>query len=182
MFTLMFCHVKKKINPNTSIGRLCLGENNQGSLDEGIENKEQWKGPKFQDTATNGEKKERKLCLEYEEKNGEKLLKRELLVSLKGEFYFVKFIINPEEDDVEPSMILGRSFFRLAKGIVDFGNGILTIYLDTTNFDEDSSDDLENIFANVDNVDVTDLLPLEITNIPHFVCNMGKNARIKIKP
>ncbi|GJT51400.1 hypothetical protein Tco_0977557 [Tanacetum coccineum] len=109
-----------------------------------------------------------KLCLEYEEKNGEKLLKREFLVSLKGEFYFVKFIINSEEGNVEPSVILGRSFFRLAKGIVDFGNGILTIYLDTTNFDDDSSDDLEIIFANVDNVDVTDLPSLEITDIPHF--------------
>ncbi|GJS21735.1 hypothetical protein Tco_0450367 [Tanacetum coccineum] len=39
-----------------------------------------------------------KLCLEYEEKNGENLVKKELLVSLKGEFYFVKFILNPEED------------------------------------------------------------------------------------
>ncbi|GJS45688.1 hypothetical protein Tco_0595809 [Tanacetum coccineum] len=227
----MFVMLRKKngtqhsIATITSIGRLYLRENNQGSLDEGIENKEQWKGPEFQDTATSGEKKENKvftfyrmeekseryfapcyvgglhaydgevnlehernlisnefavkLCLEYEEKNREKLVKRELLVSLKGEFYFVKFIINPEEDDVEPSVILGRSFLRLAKGIVDFGNGILTIYPDTTIFDDDSSDDLENILANVD---VTDLPPLEITGIPHFVCNMGKNAKIKRKP
>ncbi|GKA74926.1 hypothetical protein Tco_0781304 [Tanacetum coccineum] len=53
-----------------------------------------------------------KLCLEYEEKNGEKLVKRELLVSLKGEFYFVKFIINPKEDDVEPSVILETKKFE----------------------------------------------------------------------
>ncbi|GJR79894.1 hypothetical protein Tco_0150679 [Tanacetum coccineum] len=33
-----------------------------------------------------------------------------------------------EEDDVEPGVIFGRSFLRLTKGIVDFGNGILTIY------------------------------------------------------
>nr|GEX21338.1 hypothetical protein [Tanacetum cinerariifolium] len=98
------------MDPNTSIGRFCLGENNKGSLDEV------------------------KLCLEYEEKNEEKLVKRELLVSLKGVFYFVKFIINPGEDDVEPSVILGRSFIGLAKGIVDFGNRILTIYPDTTIF------------------------------------------------
>ncbi|GJS29765.1 hypothetical protein Tco_0490385 [Tanacetum coccineum] len=38
--------------------------------------------------------------------SGEKLVKRELLVSLKGESYFVKFIVNPEEEDVEPSVIL----------------------------------------------------------------------------
>nr|GEW52014.1 hypothetical protein [Tanacetum cinerariifolium] len=215
----------EKINPNTSIGRLCLGENNQGSLDEGIENKEQLKGPEFQDTTTSGEKKESnvftiyrieekskcyftpcyvgglnaydgefnldhernlltnkfavKLCLEYKEKNREKLVKQELWVSLKGEFYFEKSIINPEDDDVEPSVILGRSFLRLSKGIVDFGNGILTVYPDTTIFYDDSSDNFKNIFANVD---ATDLPPLEITGMPHFVCNMGKNARIKRKP
>nr|GEU58889.1 hypothetical protein [Tanacetum cinerariifolium] len=38
--------------------RLQKGENNKGSLDEGIKNKEQWEGPEFQDTATSGEKKE----------------------------------------------------------------------------------------------------------------------------
>ncbi|GKD21779.1 hypothetical protein Tco_1223482 [Tanacetum coccineum] len=45
-----------------------------------------------------------KLCLEYKEKIGEKLVERELLVSIKGEFYFVKFVINPLEDDVEPKI------------------------------------------------------------------------------
>ncbi|GJV91625.1 ribonuclease H-like domain-containing protein [Tanacetum coccineum] len=61
-----------------------------------------------------------KLCLDYEVKKGKKLVKKELIVALKGELYFVKFIINPEEDDFEPGVILGRSFLRLAKGVVDF--------------------------------------------------------------
>nr|GEV95308.1 hypothetical protein [Tanacetum cinerariifolium] len=61
-----------------------------------------------------------KLCLDYEVKKGNKVLKKELIAALKGELYFFKFIINPEEDDVEPGVILGRSFMRLAKGIVDF--------------------------------------------------------------
>ncbi|GKC57170.1 agenet domain-containing protein [Tanacetum coccineum] len=42
-----------------------------------------------------------KLCLDYEMKKGKKLVKKELIVALKGELYFVKFIINPEEDDFE---------------------------------------------------------------------------------
>ncbi|GKG54728.1 hypothetical protein Tco_0560383, partial [Tanacetum coccineum] len=37
-----------------------------------------------------------KLCLEHEVKRGYKA------VALRGEVHFVKFIINPEEDDVEP--------------------------------------------------------------------------------
>ncbi|GJS04997.1 reverse transcriptase domain-containing protein [Tanacetum coccineum] len=43
-----------------------------------------------------------KLCLEHEVKRGNKLAKKELIVALRGEIYFVKFIINPEEDDIEP--------------------------------------------------------------------------------
>nr|GEV20981.1 hypothetical protein [Tanacetum cinerariifolium] len=64
-----------------------------------------------------------KLYLDYEMKKGKKLVKKELIVALRGELYFMKFIINPEEDDFEPGVILGRSFMRLAKEVVDFGNG-----------------------------------------------------------
>nr|GEW24145.1 hypothetical protein [Tanacetum cinerariifolium] len=45
-----------------------------------------------------------KLCLEHEEKCRNKVVKKELIVALRGEIYFMKFIINPEEDDVEPRM------------------------------------------------------------------------------
>nr|GEW38148.1 hybrid signal transduction histidine kinase M-like [Tanacetum cinerariifolium] len=42
-----------------------------------------------------------KLSLDYEVKKGNKVVKKELIVALKGELYFVKFIINPKEDDIE---------------------------------------------------------------------------------
>nr|GEU96106.1 putative RNA-directed DNA polymerase [Tanacetum cinerariifolium] len=42
------------------------------------------------------------------------------------------------EDNVEPEVILGRSFMRLAKGIVDFSNGVITIYLEPDPFKDDS--------------------------------------------
>nr|GEZ68933.1 xylulose kinase-1 [Tanacetum cinerariifolium] len=35
---------------------------------------------------------------------------------------------NPEEDDVEPNVVLGRLFMRLAKGIADFGNEVVGNY------------------------------------------------------
>ncbi|GJT99359.1 hypothetical protein Tco_1109698 [Tanacetum coccineum] len=70
-----------------------------------------------------------KLCLNYEVKKGKNLVKKELIVALNGELYFVKFIINPEEDDFEPGVILGRSFLRLAQGVVDFGNGVITLLI-----------------------------------------------------
>ncbi|GJY52774.1 putative reverse transcriptase domain-containing protein [Tanacetum coccineum] len=78
-----------------------------------------------------------KLCLEHEVKRGNKVVKKELIVELRGEIYFVKFIINPEEDDVEPEVILGRSFLCMTKAITDFEAGTVTIYLEIDPFLED---------------------------------------------
>ncbi|GJR91888.1 hypothetical protein Tco_0215899 [Tanacetum coccineum] len=79
-----------------------------------------------------------KLCLDYEVKKGNKVVKKELIVALRGELYFIKFIINPKEDDIEPRVILGRSLMRLVNGIVDFGSGMITIYPEQDPFDDDS--------------------------------------------
>ncbi|GKD01330.1 retrovirus-related pol polyprotein from transposon TNT 1-94 [Tanacetum coccineum] len=46
-----------------------------------------------------------KLCLEHEVKRENKVVKKELIIALRDEIYFVKFIINPEEDDVEPGIL-----------------------------------------------------------------------------
>nr|GEW46763.1 hypothetical protein [Tanacetum cinerariifolium] len=56
------------------------------------------------------------------------------------ETQFVKFIINPEEVDIKPGLVLGRSFLRLTKVITDFGNGIITIYPDPKFSNDDDSD------------------------------------------
>nr|GEW51344.1 hypothetical protein [Tanacetum cinerariifolium] len=55
-----------------------------------------------------------KLGLQYKvKKNGEKVVNHELLVALKGELYFVGFVINLEEDDVELGVIFRHSFLKL---------------------------------------------------------------------
>ncbi|GJT18684.1 hypothetical protein Tco_0877390 [Tanacetum coccineum] len=75
-----------------------------------------------------------KLCLEHEVKRGNKIVKKDLIIALKGEIYFVKFIINPDEDDVEPWVIFGRSFLHMTKAITNFKAGTITIYLDIDPF------------------------------------------------
>nr|GEY24125.1 hypothetical protein [Tanacetum cinerariifolium] len=50
-----------------------------------------------------------KLCVEQKLKNGDKVVKKEVIVALSGEIYFV----NHEEEDIEPGVVLGRSFLRL---------------------------------------------------------------------
>ncbi|GJS85437.1 hypothetical protein Tco_0751978, partial [Tanacetum coccineum] len=121
-----------------------------------------------------------KLCLDYEVKKGKKLVKKELIVALKGELYFVKFIINPEEDDFEPGVILGRSFLRLAQGVVNFGNRVIIIYSEPDPFEEESkktgksSDDWDQLLDfNFDDV------PKSGEELPPFVCKMGKSNRNK---
>nr|GEV64971.1 hypothetical protein [Tanacetum cinerariifolium] len=112
-------------------------------------------GLELQDTASSGQEKEAKVFTFYrmEEEDeyyftpcyGEKWRKsseKRVLVSLKGEFYFVKFKVNPKEDDVEPNVVLGRSFMRLTKGITDFGNVVITIHPELNPF-LDNSEEIE---------------------------------------
>nr|GEW69934.1 hypothetical protein [Tanacetum cinerariifolium] len=96
-----------------------------------------------------------KLCLDYEVKKGKKIVKKELIIALNGELYFLKFIINPEEDDYEPGVILGRSFLRLAYRVVDFDNGGQLLDF---NFDDVSKFGEE---------------------LPPFICKMGKSNHNK---
>ncbi|GJY54020.1 hypothetical protein Tco_0445684, partial [Tanacetum coccineum] len=103
-------------------------------------------------------------------------------VALKGELYFVKFIINPEEDDFESGVILGRSFLRLTKGVVDFGNGVITIYPEPDPFGDDSKKTRKSL----DNWD--QLLDFNLDDVPKFgeelplfVCKMGKSNRNKMR-
>ncbi|GJY76409.1 ribonuclease H-like domain-containing protein [Tanacetum coccineum] len=121
-----------------------------------------------------------KFYLDYEVKKGKKLIKKEFIVALKGELYFVKFIINPEEDDFEHGVILGRSILRLAKGVVDLGNRVITIYPEPDPFKDDSektgksSDDWDQLLDfNFDDV------PKFGEELPPFVCKMGKSNRNK---
>nr|GEV67960.1 hypothetical protein [Tanacetum cinerariifolium] len=121
-----------------------------------------------------------KLCLDYKVKKVKKLVKKELIVALNGELYFVKFIINPEEDDSEPGVILERSFLRLAHGVVDFGNGVITIYLEPDPFEDNykktgkSSEDWDQLLDfNFDDV------PKFGEELTLFICNMEKRNRNK---
>ncbi|GKC98474.1 hypothetical protein Tco_1168749 [Tanacetum coccineum] len=150
MVVLMLSYSIRVTDPNLSLGKICLGENVVEISSDKVDGSRDWNSPEFQDTANSGQKKETKamenmilneyavkLCQEYEVKRGNKVVKKELIVALRGEIYFVKFIINPEEDDVEPEVILGRSFLRLTKAFTDFGAGTVTIYPEFDLFLED---------------------------------------------
>ncbi|GJY86060.1 hypothetical protein Tco_0500086, partial [Tanacetum coccineum] len=90
----------------------------------------------------------------------------------------------PEEDDVEPGVVLGRSFMCLTKGIADFENGIIKIYPELNPFLDNSGetekvDDDWNLL--LDDLDFGDVLEIEGVEISPFVCKMGKKSRNKRK-
>nr|GEZ86829.1 hypothetical protein [Tanacetum cinerariifolium] len=117
-----------------------------------------------------------KLCLEHEVKRGNRIVKKEFIVILGGDIYFMKFIINPDDDDVEPGVIFGRSFLRMTKAITDFKAGTIIIYpeidpfLEDTKEGEKSMDDWDQLVDfNLDDIPLLggeELLP--------FICKIGK--------
>ncbi|GJV74516.1 retrovirus-related pol polyprotein from transposon TNT 1-94 [Tanacetum coccineum] len=145
----MLSYFIRVMDPNSSLGKFCLGEDVVVISSDKVEGSRDWNSLKFQDTANSGQNKETKamvfyqieteevsdrfvapcfvngleaydgeinlgveknmisneyavkLCLEHEVKRGNKVVKKELIVALRGEIYFVNFIINPEEDYVD---------------------------------------------------------------------------------
>ncbi|GKD69313.1 hypothetical protein Tco_1323403 [Tanacetum coccineum] len=193
MVVLMLSYSIKVMDPNSSLGKICLMEDVVVISSDKVEGSRDWNSSEFQNTANSREKKETKamvfhqmeteevsvrfvapcfvngleaydgeinlgveenmisneyavkLCLEHEVKRGNKVVKNELIVALRGEIYFVKFIINPEEDDVEPGVILGRSFLHMTKAITDFGTGTVTIYPEIDPFLEDIKEEEKSL-------------------------------------
>ncbi|GJZ43858.1 hypothetical protein Tco_0591113 [Tanacetum coccineum] len=149
------------MDPNSSLRKICLGEDIVVISSDKVEGSGDWNSPEFQDTANSGKKKETKAMVFYqmdteevsdrfvapcfvnrlEAYDGNKVVKKEPIVALKGKIYFVKFIINPEEDDVEPGVIFGRSFLCLTKAITNFGARTVTIYPDIDPFLEETKEE-----------------------------------------
>ncbi|GKD67751.1 DNA-directed DNA polymerase [Tanacetum coccineum] len=124
-----------------------------------------------------------KLCLEYEVRKGKKLIKKELMVLLRGEIYFVQFIINPDDDEFEPGLVFGRSFLHSANAIVNFGEGTISIQPDIDPFilsnDEEGKPDLDYLEMLLD-FDFDEEQQTE-TDLPPMECKMGKGNRNKKK-
>ncbi|GKC26674.1 hypothetical protein Tco_1033968 [Tanacetum coccineum] len=150
------------MDPNSSLRKICLGDNVIEISTDRVEGSGDWNSPEYQDMACSKGKKVMNAFSFYRMEtdeiseryiapcfvNGleaydgevnlaydENLISNEFAVKLCLDY---EFIINPEEDDFEPGVILGRSFLRLAKGVVDFGNGVVTIYPEPDPFEDDS--------------------------------------------
>ena len=229
MVHLMLCCQMLEMDPNSSIGRMCLDKGNSLAENDQVESEGNWDGEGTWDTADSGKRKEVKaytffrmekedgtwdrymtpcyvegvnafdgvtdldcdknyvsqeVVIEKKWKytklaNGDKKLDKKLLVNLEGEIYVVEFYVNPEEDDVEPTVILGRDFLRQAKAIVNLQLGLITLWPEPPVYDSED----EELDALLANFSVEELPPLSPNpnDFPNYVCNMGKSSRNKNK-
>ncbi|GKC72751.1 hypothetical protein Tco_1118634, partial [Tanacetum coccineum] len=105
----------------------------------------------------------------------------ENMISNESEIYFVKLIINPEDYDVDPEVIIGRSFLQLIKAIIDLRARTVTIYPDIDPFLEETeeegkrNDDWDHLL----DFNIDDIPLLGEEGLPSFVCKMGKSSHKK---
>ncbi|GKB77507.1 ribonuclease H-like domain-containing protein, partial [Tanacetum coccineum] len=87
----------------------------------------------------------------------------------------------PEEDEVEPGVIFGRSFLRMTKVIADFMVGTITIYHDIDPFLEETEDEgkSNDDWGHLLDFNIDDIPLLGEEGLPPFVCKMGKSSRNK---
>lgn len=113
--------------------------------------------------------------------DGSVIVTKKLLVSLKEELFLVEFYVNINENKGEPNVILGIPFLRLARSIVDFANGLLTIWPNATMIENDLMN-LDELLAGISEDDLPPLPNHENTptlGTSEFVCKMGKSKRLK---
>ncbi|GKB80354.1 hypothetical protein Tco_0947249 [Tanacetum coccineum] len=169
MVVLMLCYFIRIMDPTSSLGKNCLGDNVYGSSSEKVEGHGDWNAPEYTDTTGSKEKKVTK-ALSFYNMETDKVSERYIapcfvngLEAYDGEInlafdenlisneYAVKLCLDYEvkkgnkEDDVEPGVIFGRSFMRLVNGIVDFGSRVITIYPEKDPFEDDSEKIEKNI-------------------------------------
>ncbi|GJX89696.1 hypothetical protein Tco_0341710, partial [Tanacetum coccineum] len=142
---LLFCPIRV-MDPSSSIGKTCLGENVIEISSDKAEGQGDWNSPEYQDTANSGEKKETKPMFfhkmdtkEVSDRyvapyfvNGLEAYDGEINLGVEESMisneFAVKLCLEHEEEDVEPGVVFGRSFLRLTKAIVDFRTRTVTIH------------------------------------------------------
>nr|GEU36753.1 hypothetical protein [Tanacetum cinerariifolium] len=186
------------MDPNSSLKKICLREDVVVITSDKVKGSGDWNSLEYQDTAVSKGKKVVN-TLNFYMMETDEISERYIapcfvngLEAYYGEVnfefdenlisneYAIKLYLDYEEDDYEPGVILGRSFLRLAHEVVDFGNGVITIYLEPDPFEDDSektrksSDDWDHILDfNFDDV------PKFGEELPSFICKMGKRNHNK---
>ncbi|GKF15837.1 hypothetical protein Tco_0057299 [Tanacetum coccineum] len=123
------------MDPSSSVGKTCLGENVIEISSDKNEGHGEWNSPEFQDTTNSRGKKETKAMVFHKMETEDSSDRFVAPCFVNGlEAYDGEINLGLEENmisnefSVKLCVVSGRSFVHLTKAIVDFGNETITIY------------------------------------------------------
>ncbi|GJX64385.1 hypothetical protein Tco_0298728 [Tanacetum coccineum] len=171
------------MDPSSSIGKTCLRENVIEISSDKAKGHGDWNSLEFLDTTNSGGKKETKAMV-FHKMDTEEVSDRYVSPCFVNGLEAYDGEINLREDDIEPGVVLGRSFLRLTKAIADFETVTIKIYpeldpfLESYEEEEKIRDDWDLL---LDNLDFEDMPDIEGVSVSQLVCKMGKSSKNKRK-
>ncbi|GKA79272.1 hypothetical protein Tco_0785868 [Tanacetum coccineum] len=164
------------MDPNSSLGKICLGENVVVISSDKVEGSRDWNSQEFQDTANSGQKKETKAMVFYQMDTEE----------VSDRFVAPCFVNGLEAYDgeinlgVEENMISNEYAVKLClEHEVKRGNKVvkkeLIVALRETEEEGKRNDDWGHLL----HFNIDDIPLLGEEGLPPFVCKMGKSSRNK---
>ncbi|GJV44897.1 hypothetical protein Tco_1429433 [Tanacetum coccineum] len=184
------------MDPNSSLGKICLGENVVEILSDKVEGSGDWNSPEFQDTANSGQKKEKKAMVFHQmdtEEVSDRFMAPCFVNGLKAydgginlgveenmilNEYAIKLCL--EHEVKRGNKIVKKELIVALRAITDFGAGTITIYPDIDPVLEDTEEEEKNMD------DWDHLLDFNLDDIPllggeelmSFVCKMRKRSSL----
>ncbi|GJY04447.1 hypothetical protein Tco_0370387 [Tanacetum coccineum] len=179
------------MDPNSSLGKICLGDDVIVISSDKVEGSGDWNSPKYQDTTVSKGKKVMN-ALSFYRMETDEISERYIepcfvngLEAFDGEIYlaFDENLISNEFAKGKDIRLFLKIILRSAKGIVNFREGTITIQPDFDPFllssDEEKNPNLDDLETLLD-FDF-DEEPQTETDLPPLVCKMGKGSRNKKK-
>ncbi|GKD56040.1 hypothetical protein Tco_1289427 [Tanacetum coccineum] len=168
------------MDPNLSLGKICLGDDVIEISSDKVEGPRDWDSSEYQDTAGSKGKKVKKALTFYRMETDEVSERYITPCFINGlEAYDGEIHLAFDENLISNEFAV-KSFIRLVNGIVDFGNGVITVYPEEDPF-EDNSEKTENSPDDWDH-----LLDFNLDDVPQFgeelllfVYKMGKKEAAK---
>ncbi|GJV07055.1 hypothetical protein Tco_1344711 [Tanacetum coccineum] len=141
------------MDPNSSLGKMCLEDNTIIISSDKIEGAEEWDSTEYKDTAISKKKKEPKGLI-FEKLDTEDISDRYIAPCFVNglEVHDGEINLGAENNMISrenavklclehEGVIFGRSFLRLTKEIANFGVGTITIYPELDPFLNDTDED-----------------------------------------
>ncbi|GJX94949.1 agenet domain-containing protein [Tanacetum coccineum] len=185
------------MDPNSSLGKICLGENIVEILSDKVKGSGDWNSPEFQDTANSGQMKETKAMVFYQmdtEEVSDRFVAPYFVNGLEA--YNGEINIGVEENKIlneyavqlclkhevkKGNKVVKKELIVALRAITDFEARTVTIYLEIDPFLEDIEEEEKSLdyWDHLLDFNLDDVPLLGEEELLPFVCKMGKSSHNK---